>query len=252
MNLWAILPCRARSERLYCKPLQKIGGRPILEHLIDGIRRLGIVDGVALGISEGRENHCFIEFAEEHGLPFVIGPELNVLKRVIDIVDKFDVDTMFRMTTECPFIYHYGAADILAQHVQQEIQFTTISQLPLGTTYELIDCRVLREMAATNDPRYYAALARYIQDNSDLFRIRLVPPREDCRRPELNFAIDHPGQLTYCRLAYDNLAGRGLPVQVADLIKFHDENPLVAALVESIHEDVFAVKPDRTMARLWA
>lgn len=251
MSVWAILPCRATSQRLYCKPLQRIGDRTILGHLVNNIRNLNAVDGIVLAIAEGQVNHCFIEFAESHNLPYVIGPEQSVLKRVLQAVSQFDVSTMFRMTTECPFIYGDGAAAVIANHVSGNFDFTTIVDLPLGTTYELIKTSLLHEMNATGDTRYQVPLSLYAHEHQGRLRVQLLHPVEECRRPELNFAVDHPGQLIFCQRAFECLQNRSMPIMVAHLIRYYDENPLVRALVESIHENVYAVKPDQTMARVW-
>jgi spore coat polysaccharide biosynthesis protein SpsF len=252
MSVWAVLACRARSERLYCKPLQRIGGMPILDHVIDNIRRIRAVDGIVLAIADGRENECFIQFAEERALPFVLGSEEDVLARVLIAVERFQIDTMFRVTTECPFVFSANAQEIVADHVAADRDFTTILNLPLGTTYELLQRRVLVDMAATGNPRYRAPLSLYVHERQDALRTAGLLPPVDCRRPEVNLAVDHPGQLMFCQRAFDALAGFGTPISVPRLIQYYDANPLVSSLVTSIHEDVFEVKADRTMARVWA
>jgi spore coat polysaccharide biosynthesis protein SpsF len=251
MSVWAVLACRAQSERLYCKPLQRIGGTPILTHIVRNIRHLDAVDGIVLAVAEGRANHCFLDYAEEHGLPYVVGPEGDILARVLVAVHRFSVDTMFRVTTECPFLFGDGARELVAAHVAQDRDFTGILHLPLGTTYELLSRRVLEEMAATGNSRYRAPLSLYVREHEARLRTATIQPPDDCRRPEINLAVDHPGQLTFCRHAFASLAGKSLPVHVRDVIRFHDANPIALSLVTSIHEDVFRVKPDQTMARVW-
>jgi spore coat polysaccharide biosynthesis protein SpsF len=251
MSVWAVLACRARSERLYCKPLQLIAGLPILAHIVLNIRRLEAVDGIVLAVAEGGENECFVQFAEEHQLPYVVGPEEDIASRVLGAMDRFAVDTMFRVTTECPFLFSGGAREIVAGHIAADRDFTTILNLPLGTTYELIHRRILREMIATGDPRYRAALSVYARDHQDRLRVETLLPPLECRRPEVNLAIDHPGQLVFCRRAYGALMGRGLPIGIPSLIQYYDSAPIPRSLVTSIHEDVWAIKPDQTMARAW-
>lgn len=251
MSVWAVLACRARSERLYCKPLQRIGGKPILAHIIDNIRRIGVVDGIVLVIAEGRENECFVEFSDAHSLPYVRGPEENVLARVLTALDRFGIGTMFRVTTECPFMYADGAAEIVSAHVSADRDFTTILNLPLGTTYELLHRRVLESMAATRDPRYQAALSVYVRQRAERLNVATLLPPVECRRPEVNLAVDHPGQLIFCQRAFDNVVAPDGSIDIRRLIRYYDSNPVVAALVTSIHEDVFAVKPDQTVARVW-
>ena len=251
MSVWAVLACRARSERLYCKPLQLIAGIPILEHIVLNIRRLEAVDGIALAVAEGRENECFVQFAEERRLPYVIGPEDDIASRVMSAMERFDVDTMFRVTTECPFLFSDGAREIVLEHVAADRDFTTILNLPLGTTYELIQRRILREMIATGNPRYRAPLSLYVHDHQDRLRVETRLPPLQCRRPEVNLAIDHPEQLVFCRRAYDALVGKGLPIGIQSLIQYYDSASIPRSLITSIHEDVWAIKPDQTMARAW-
>ena len=251
MSVWAILACRARSERLYCKPLQHIGGIPILSHIVRNIRSLHAVDGIVLAVAGGRENHAFLDYAEEHDLPYVTGPEEDVLARVLTAVDRFDVVNMFRVTTECPFLFADGAQAIVAGHQAEDRDFTTILHLPLGATYELLHRRVLRAMAATGDPRYRAPLSMYVREHAEHLRTATLLPPVECRRPEVNLAVDHPGQLVFCQRAFDALSCRGLPIDIPSLIRYNDANPVVTSLVTSLHENVFAVKPDHTMARVW-
>lgn len=251
MSVWAVLACRARSERLYCKPLQQIARRPILAHIVANIRRIPAVHGIVLAIADGRENECFVDFAARHDLPFVRGPEENVLARILPALDQFGIATMFRVTTECPFLFADGAEGIIAEHVRADRDFTTILNLPLGTTYELLGRRVLEAMAATGNPRYRAALSVYVREHADRLSIATLLPPPECRRPDIHLAVDHPGQLIFCQRAFESTAAPDGSVDVRRLIRYYDSNPVMTGLLTSIHEDVFALKPDQTVARVW-
>lgn len=251
MSVWAVLACRAQSERLYCKPLQQIAGQPILNHIVENIRRLEVIDGIVLAVAEGRANHCFLDCAEVLSIPYVIGPEQDILARALTAIRHFDIDTMFRITTECPFLYMDGAGEIIRNHVQRERDFTTILSLPLGATYELIGRSVLEKMASTENPRYRGVLSRYVREHVERLNVATLLPSQDCRRPDVNLAVDHPGQLLFCRHAFSALVGRGLPISISDLIRYYDCNPVVSSLVKAIHEDVFRVKADHSVARVW-
>lgn len=252
MSVWAILACRSNSTRLYCKPLQNLDDRSILEHLITNIRTFKRVKGIALAIADGVSNNCFVEFAETHNLPFVIGSELNILSRVLQVVEKFGVTTMFRVTTECPFIYANDADKVIQSHVEDGYDFTTFHSLPLGMNYELINTQILFEMASTANPRYQGALSLYIKENQERFKTRLLSPLESCQRPELNLAVDHPAQLLFAQGVVRSFRGMSLPFPVEKIIKYADDNPIMLSLLNSIGEDVYTVRPDQTMARVWA
>ena len=203
-----------------------IEGKSILAHIVENIRRMNVVDGIALAVAEGPENGCFVDFAQRHDLPWVLGPEHDVLQRVLTAVERFRFDTLFRVSTECPFIFADDAPRVVATHLSEGRDFTGFTGLPLGTGYELIQRPVLEAMAATGNPRYRLALSLYVYEHQDRLRVSLLEPPPECRRPEINYAVDHPGQLIFCQRAFAALARRGLPIRVVDLVRYHDENPL--------------------------
>jgi len=69
----ATLACRSESSRMYGKPLQPVGDRPIIQHLIDRLRKVRSIDEIVLAISEGPSHAAYVDYANREGLKYVIG-----------------------------------------------------------------------------------------------------------------------------------------------------------------------------------
>src|SRR4051794_33973009 len=105
-RLVAALACRVQGKRLYGKPMQNLApDRTILSQILDTMERLPAIETSVLGIAQGMENQPFVEIANARGIPHIIGDEIDVLMRLIQCGRAGNATDVFRITTECPFLY---------------------------------------------------------------------------------------------------------------------------------------------------
>ena len=231
----AVLLCRAQGTHLYGKPLQRIGPKTILEHLIDQLRGVPVIDDVILAISEGAANQPFVDLATRFGIDSVIGDEEDGLARMILAAEKASARVVVRFTTECPFIYVENLGEMIRRHIKEDADLTACENLPEGAYGEIISLDALRRAHAEGEDRHRSAwVSLYIFEHPEKFEIlRLLPP-EPLRRPDIRITVDYPEDLVVCRAIYDALGGAGLRIPVEDIIKFLDSHPEVARLNSSI------------------
>ena len=98
----AIVQCRLGSTRLPGKALREISGRPLIGHLVDRLRQVRGLDEIGLAIGDAPGNDPLVEFAKSEHLPWIIGPEDDVLWRFIVAADTFKADVILRATPDCP------------------------------------------------------------------------------------------------------------------------------------------------------
>ena len=99
--------------------MQNIGKKPILAHIIERFKQVSKINDIVLAISKGPASAVFVDFAEQYGLPYVIGDEKDVLGRVITGAESVNADIVVRHTTENPFIY-YEVLDELIQRTYRK------------------------------------------------------------------------------------------------------------------------------------
>ncbi|MDA1129420.1 MAG: NTP transferase domain-containing protein, partial [Chloroflexi bacterium] len=102
--LAAIIQARMGSTRLPGKTLAEIGGRPLLELLVQRVKRSTRVDQVIIATTTETRDDVLAEWAEKQGLPCFRGSEDDVLDRVYQAAKKFAVDNIARVTPDCPLL----------------------------------------------------------------------------------------------------------------------------------------------------
>lgn len=231
MKVAAILACRAESSRLYGKPMQIVGDRPIILHLIGQLRRIQSIDEIVLAISEGPSHHIFADLAKREGLPYVVGPEKDVLGRLIMAADQVGADIVVRETTENPYIYWENVDDLIRSHVERNADLTVTEKLPLGTFVEVISVDALKKSHTHGEDRHRSELCTlFISEHPDIFKIQRIPAPTKLQRPDLRLTVDTPEDLIVVRKVWEALQEYGYPIRLECIVDYLNRNPEVAAI----------------------
>jgi len=230
MKVVGTLACRVQSKRLYAKPLQFIDIEneiTILEYLVGFLKTCNRVDEIVLAISEGVENKPFEILARKMGLQYVIGSEQDVQKRLIMAAEKGDGNIVYRVTTECPFIYMDTFEEILEKHIKNKAALTVIEGLPEGTYYEIINLADLKTAHDQGEERHRSEFCTlYMCENPDKFYLqRLRTGSSKLQRPDIRLTVDYPEDLIVVREVYKALKVRNDYIKIEDIINYLDANP---------------------------
>ena len=248
MKVVCTLACRVQSKRLYGKPLQLLdvdNNLMIIDYILDHLEATPQIDEVVLAISEGEENTPFIKLADKRGLKYVIGDEQDVLGRLIAAGKKVDADIVFRVTSECPFLYMEGLENALQKHVENKNALTVIEGLPEGAYFELINLSDLEREHNEGEDRHRSELCTlYINENPDKFKVEtLTVPEEYLKRPDIRITVDWPEDLIVVREVYKALKKENKFIKVEDIIKYLDDHPKLNEVNNWI---------DAGIGRIWA
>lgn len=232
-RLAAALACRVQGKRLYGKPLQNLApDRTILSQILDTMERLPQIGISVLGIAEGSGNQPFVEIAQARGIPHIIGDETDVLMRLIQCGRAVNATDIFRITTECPFLYFEPVAEAWRRHVENDNDVTATDGLPEGTHLEIYKLSALEASHERGDAYHRSeGCSRYIRQHRKDFRVETINPPAALARMDLRLTVDYPEDLVLCRAIYQALAAKAPLMPLADIIAFVDANPKLKDLV---------------------
>jgi len=145
-RLVAAIACRNQGSRLYGKPLQNLDvekGVRILDNIVDCLQTIGCIDEIVFGVSEGMENEVFRNIAEEKGLRYVIGDQVDVLSRLVRCGQLAGATDVFRVTSESPFLYFEPVEDLWRRHQAEQVDATFMDDIIDGCGFEIIALRAL-------------------------------------------------------------------------------------------------------------
>jgi len=104
MKIVAIVQARMGSTRLPNKVMKKIGGKPMIEILLQRLSKSKLVDEIVIATSTKRNNIPLIEFITGLGFMVVAGSEDDVLDRYLKATDESAADVVVRITGDCPLV----------------------------------------------------------------------------------------------------------------------------------------------------
>jgi spore coat polysaccharide biosynthesis protein SpsF len=226
----ATVACRAESTRLYGKPLQMVGDRPILAHLLDRLRLIPVLDEIGLAISDTPSKQVFIEFAERHHLPYVVGPEDDVLGRLIACAELMNGELLVRVTSENPFVYWENVAELVERHRQRRAAISVTIDLPVGAALEVVSLSAHRAAHSLGDSRHRQAPSEFFTEHEDRFVVQRISAPPPVNAPELRMTVDAPEDLMLARAVWGALHRESHCISVAEIVALLRARPDLTAM----------------------
>lgn len=180
----AVIQARLGSSRLPRKVLTGINGKPLLARVVERVCAMpGLTESWPILAAPALETGPLVEAVRQalgYRIPWVGGDEHDVLSRVITAARQFHIDTVVRVTADCPLWAPDVAGLALEEFVRQDVDY-------LGTTRPILaypdglDCEVIRREALetahweATDPEDREHVTRFLWRQPDRFRIGLMP-----------------------------------------------------------------------------
>ena len=228
-KLVAVLPCRNNGSRLYGKPLQNLDindGVKVIDNIVASMNSFEDISEVVLGISEGSENHDFVDYAKANNLDYVIGDEKDVLSRLVQCGERAGATDIFRVTSESPFAYFNLIEDAWEQHVGNQNDATFLDDIIDGCGFEILSLRALQESHSKGGDNHRSELCTlYIRENKDAFKIEYISPPDALVRKDIRLTVDYPEDLIVCRAVYETFKHQAPRVELTEVVEFLDRTP---------------------------
>jgi spore coat polysaccharide biosynthesis protein SpsF len=231
-RLVAVLPCRCNSTRLWAKPLQPIApGLSICEYLALTLNRCEWVSEVRLAIARGPGQDALIDLARRSGLGCRVGPEADVLGRVIACAREAGATDVLRKTSEDPFLHAAMLEPAWHSHVEHANDVTAVDLVPEGAGFEIFTLAALERCHEHGDAEDREHIANYARFHQGAFAVEILRPEQVCRRPDLRVTVDNPEDLIVCRAIHRELARGCEPIPLGEIVGFLDDHPELTGLV---------------------
>ncbi len=243
-KLVAAIACRNQGTRLYGKPLQNLDverGIRILDNIIDCLKTIESIDEILLGISEGVENEVYQNIAEEKGLRYIVGDQIDVLSRLIQCGQLAGATDIFRVTSESPFPYFEPVGELWRRHQNEEADATFMDDIIDGCGIQIVALKALEESHLRGDKKHRSELCTlYIREHSQDFKVIRVEPTNELIRKDLRLTVDYPEDLAVCRTVYGAFKDAAPRIPVSDIVKFLDANPKLIEFIAPFTEAGYA------------
>jgi spore coat polysaccharide biosynthesis protein SpsF len=231
--VWVLVSARMASARRPGKALAPLAGRPLLEVLLERMRAVRGVEGVALATSTNPENDVLDRLAEGLGVPVHRGDEDDVLARHRDAARALGADHVVRVTGDNPLTDIETTEALVALHRRTAADYTYVpgDALLMGILSEVVSREALERSWERGEARHRSELMTlYIKEHPDEFRITTGELPPGLHRPQYRLTVDEPEDVALVQEVFARLAAPGKVVTTREAIELLDREPHLAAI----------------------
>ncbi len=230
MKVAAIIQARMGSTRLPGKILEPICGKPLLQHVVERIKKVQKIDEIVIATTTSeRDTVLAKEVARIEGVGFFRGSEEDVLDRYYRAAQKVGAEVIVRITADCPLIDPVIIDAMIGSYLKKSAGANSVDYLsntlmrtfPRGLDTEVFPFAILeRAFNEAREEYQREHVTPYIWQNPEIFTLECFKNEED-----LSFhrwTVDEKEDLRLVREIYKELYQEGrcfLLNEVVDLFR---------------------------------
>ena len=209
MNIVSVIEARMNSKRLPGKvllPAQKIS---MLEHLVERLKTIKIIDQIVVATTVNSKDDEIVELCQKKEINFFRGSEEDVMGRVICAAEKYFADLIVEITADCPLIDPNIVDQIIRIFLANNVDYVSnaiVRSYPDGMDTQVFSLKTLKtsyEMVNSDLEKEHVTL--HIRNNPNLFsHINVIAPK-NIYYPELGLTLDEKDDYILIKKIIDNL-----------------------------------------------
>jgi len=132
------------------------------------------------------------EIAKRHKFEIYCGDKNSVLKRFVDALSRYKVDTIIRATGDNPLLSSEITKETITLFENTNADICHLSNVPYGSGVEVIRGSALVEaFGSTSIPYHLEHVTPYIYENCDKFKVVIQDPKDiEITRKDVKISVD--------------------------------------------------------------
>ena len=246
LRFMATIEARMTSSRLPGKVLLPAAGKPMLQILIERLKRTSELDAIVVATTVNPSDAPIAAIAKKLGVGVFRGSEDDVLGRVCNALRANNADVCIEITGDCPLVDPQIVSEAINEYMRTRDTNFYISNsdphrsVPAGLDVQVFAADSLYRLEAeTNDPldREHVSFGFYRTEAGDRWRARFIS-HEACKDgKDLLVTLDYREDYELIKQLYEDLSESDPFFSAAEIIawvrahpKEHDKCKQVRAL----------------------
>lgn len=205
----AIIQARMGSTRLPGKVMKDLKGKPVLWHVIERVKQSKNIDQIIIATTTAKRDKIIFEKAKEWGVNAYQGSEEDVLARYYEAAKEYGVDTVVRITSDCPLIDPQVIDEVIKFYITNNYDLVTnagpqmeVRTYPRGLDTEVFSF-VMLEKSYNNAKKEYQKehVTPFIYEKSN----NIFYYKNDENYSFYRLTLDEKEDWIFIKKIYDNL-----------------------------------------------
>lgn len=230
----AIIQARMGSTRLPGKVLIPVAGTPLLEHIIERVKRSRLIDRIVVATTTKEQDKSIIAMAHKCNADTFAGSEEDVLDRFYKAADEYRADIVVRITADDPFKDPQVIDKVISCYLELKGDIDYVSNTIKPTYPEGLDVEVFsfeslkRAWREAKDPFDREHVTPYIWKHPEIFRLVNVENEEDLSHRR--WTLDNEADLKFTQEIYSRLYEGGNIFLMRDILSLLKQEPWLVEL----------------------
>lgn len=202
----AIIATRFFSARLPGKVLMDVMGKPILQHIIERLRKCQLIDQIVVAIANEKDSPI-LAFVEKYDIENFVGDELDVLDRVYRTAKEYQAKVVVRICCDRVMIDPQVVDRVISFYLNNEVDYVSnclAPSYPQGLVVEVFSFNALKTAWQNAKEAYQREhVTIYIYEHPEIFRLANVKNDKDLSY--MRWTVDVKEDLEFAREVYRRL-----------------------------------------------
>ncbi|MEI6478404.1 MAG: aminotransferase class III-fold pyridoxal phosphate-dependent enzyme [bacterium] len=230
MDIVAIIQARSNSTRLPKKILLPLGGKTVIEQVVERVGRAKLVDKVVIATTTNPLDQPLVDLCNVKGIEVFRGSEDDVLDRYYQVAKQLKAKTVIRITGDCPLVDPEIIDRAIQKHLKEKNDYTAtawIETFPDGLDVDIFTFDALENSwknAVLPYEREHAT--QYIAQRAEQFKVGNLENTEVMS--DKRWVLDEPDDYEFLKAVYDGIGAREFGMQ--EILAFLKKHPEVEKL----------------------
>lgn len=242
MKIVATIEARMTSSRLPGKVLMETCSKPLLELMVERVRRSKQINDIVIATTTNSEDDPIVELCEKIGCRYYRGSEDDVLLRVLEAAESVEADVIVELTGDCPCIDWRHIDYLIQYYTEHEYDFVannTEQSFPDGFDIRIFSRNLLAEInELTKDSWDHEHVSIYFPNHPEKYRCFNWYASEEENRPEYEVTLDEAGDYELIKSLFEALYFKYPDFSCKDVICYLDEHPELLQYIKGIKRTI--------------
>jgi spore coat polysaccharide biosynthesis protein SpsF len=230
LKIVATVEARMGSSRLPGKVLKPLGGKPVLERLIERVSKSRYLDEIIVATTTEKNDNAIADLCNLLGVKCYRGSENDVLGRVLKAAKSIDGDIICELMGDSPLIDPLVIDQSIVAHLSGNYDYTSNffpeNTFPMGFAVQVFPVDILQRVAEiTQDPIDRVHVSCFIYQNPKLFKLQGVAALPQLAATDIRLSLDTKDDYKLICRVFEDLHKNNPDFLLKDIVQHLRKNP---------------------------
>ena len=229
MKIGFIITARLKSSRLKLKLLKLLNGYSVIERVIQRAKQVEECSDIVLCTSRSNQDLPLMRVANQNNIYYYNGSSEDVLQRMLDAAELFQMDYVIGITADNPIfsIYH---ANIISDMIRLDssLDFVYTTGMPIGVNIYGIKTKALKTVCAIKE-EVDTEIWGYLINRPEIFNVQEIKIDDEYQCENYRMTLDEINDYKFFSQLYNMFPKDGV-IELLDAYQCLQENPEIAAI----------------------